>query len=207
MKTLEQGPNKIKKICDTLKAEAIEPAKKTAEKIIEEANDRAHETIKNGEKEVERLLREARALIEQERKVFQSSMQQAARLSIEALRQEIEEHVFSKELKNLVDQTSSDSSLVARLIEAVIQAIEKEGINANLTAIVPKTVNAKEVNQLLGEKILAKLKEKAVVLGDFAGGAKIKLHDKKITVDISDKALVDLFAGYAPSFRKFFFAG
>ena len=46
------------------------------------------------------------------------------------------------------------------------------------------------------KKVIDKLKEKSVSLGDFYGGAKIEMKDEKITLDISDEAIRDLVANY-----------
>ena len=77
-----------------------------------------------------------------------------------------------------------------------------------MSAIIPQSVSAKEVNRFLGEGILNRLKEKSVELGEFAGGAQVKLHDKKMTIDITDKSLMELLSGYVrKDFRKLLFKG
>jgi len=206
MKTLEQGSQKIKKISEVLKNEIIEPAKKEAQEIIEEAKNRADEIIKEAHKEVAQLHEEFKTAIEQERNVFQSTMNQASRLTIETLKQEITNKLFNKEFQHLIDKETKDPKIIARLIEAIIKAIEKEGLSANLSAIIPNTVSEKEVNALLGEHILSKLKEDGVTLGDFAGGAKVKMHDKNITIEITDQSMMELVASFATGFRKTIFA-
>jgi V/A-type H+-transporting ATPase subunit E len=206
MKTLEHGSQKIKKICDILKNETIEPAKIESETIKEEAKSRAEEMIQQARREIEKQRQEFRASIEQERNVFQSTLNQASKLVVETLKQEITEKLFNKELHSLVEKEMKDVHLIARLVEAMIQAIKKEGLSANLSAIIPQTVSEKEVNALLGEHILNELKEHSVILGDIEGGAKIKLHDKNMTVEMSDSSLMELLARFAPSFREAIFA-
>lgn len=206
MKTLEQGSQKIKKICEILKNETIEPAKKEAEAIVAEAQSRAHEIIKEAQKQAEKLRNDARTEIEQERNVFQSSLVQSSRLTLETLKQEIMEKFFNKEFRHLIEKTTADPAMIAKIIEAILKAIEKEGLAANLTVAVAETVSEKEVNALLGEHILNKLKEHSVVLGDMTGGAKVKLQDKNITIEITDDSLMELLAGYASNFRKVIFA-
>lgn len=206
MKTLEQGPQKIKKICEILKNETIEPAKKEAEAILDEARTRADEIIKEAQKQADKLHADVKTAIEQERNVFNSTLIQASRLTIETLKQEIMDRLFNKEFHQLIEKTTADPALIAKMIEAIIKAIEKEGFTANLSAIVPQTVSDKEINALLGKHIVDMLKEHSVVLGDIAGGAKVKMHDKNITIEISDQSLMELVAGYATNFRKIIFA-
>lgn len=205
MKTLDQGSQKMKKICEILKNETIEPARKEAADIVIEAKKRAEDIIKEAQMQSDRLHTEARASIEQERNVFQSTLAQASRLTVETLKQEITDKLFNKEFHRLIEKETADPAIIAKLIEAVIKSIEKEGLSANLSAVVPASISEKEVNALLGQHILSRLKEHSVVLGDFAGGAKVKMHDKNITVEITDRSLMELVAGYASGFRKYFF--
>lgn len=205
MKTLELGSNRIQKICDVIKEESLEPARKESESILNEAKQRAHEIVEEAKAQKEHLLAEARREIEQERNVFNSSLEQASKQSLESLRQAIG-RLFNEELNSYLKEGASDQKLVARIIEAIINAIEKEGIGANLSALIPQTVSTKEVNTILGERLLARLKEKSVIIGGFSGGAQVKIHDKQMTIDITDAALQELLAGYVrKDFRKFFF--
>ncbi len=202
MKTLEQGPDKIQKICEVLKQESVEPAKREAENILAEAKARASEIVKNAEMEAKKLHEETRRAIEQERSVFQSTLKQASKLSVETLKQDIENKIFNHELYDLLQKNTKDPAVITKLIQTIIGAIEKDGLSTDLTALVPKSVTPKEINALLGDQFLQKLKEKSVAIGDFAGGAAVKLNDKKVTFVITDEALMELFAGYAPAFRK-----
>ncbi len=211
MKTLdpekrkEQGKQKIQQICEIIKQESIEPAKKKGEAIIEEAQAKAREIIKEAEKQAEAIHQQVRSEIEQERNIFQSSLLQASKLTVESLKQEIIHKLFNQELQHYLDKTMSDPKLIAKLIEEVIKAIEKEGLSTDISVVVTKHLSAKEINGLLGEHVLKKIRDHGVVLGDFTGGAKIAMVDKKMTIDISSRALMEILAGYASSFRKVIF--
>ncbi len=207
MKTLDKGQDKIKKICEALKNETLEPAKKQAEQIIEEARAQAAQIIADAKKQTEKLHLASKAELEQERKVFQLSLVQAAKQGLEALKQSIEHSLFNEELHSLLEKHMADPNVISKLISAIIHAIEKEGLATDLVALIPHTVPPKEVNRLLAEQFLKKLKGQSVTLGDFAGGAQVKLEGKKITVDISDTALQELLTQYLrKDFRKLIFA-
>lgn len=208
MKTLEKGPDKIKKICDVLRNETLEPAQKEAQEIIKQAQKQAEHIISEAKKSAAGLHENAKASIDQERNVFQSSLQQAAKQGIETLRQEIEDRFFNEHLQSVIEKNASDPQLVANLINAIIKALERDGLAANLTALAPKTVTPRQVNDLLLQDVIKTLKEGSVTIGDFAGGAKIKLTDKKVTIDISEQALKELLATYLvrKDFRKMIFA-
>ncbi len=206
MKTLEKGQEKIQKICDELRKETLEPAKKDAEKIVNAAHLRAQDIIREAEDESARLIEESLRKIEREKNVFQASMTQGISQSLEALRQEIEKKLFNDHLSSLIKSGTTDPQIIAKLIDAIVKAVENEGISVDLTALIPKNIPENEVNKLLVESVLNQLREKSVVVGHFDGGAQIRLHDKKLTIDLSDSALKELLSRYVrKDFRKLIF--
>lgn len=206
MKTLETSHEKIKKISDVLRHEILEPAQNEASQIIADAKNEAETIIQAALQEKEKLIEEAQQHIEQQYNVFQSSLEQGIKQSLEALRQSIETNLLNKELGQLVTQNMADSQLIAKLIHSLIQAIEKEGLAVDLSVFVASNASVKEINQLLGANVLKKLKGQSVVLGDFSGGVKVRLEDKKITLDITDTEIADLLRRYVrKDFRKLFF--
>ena len=62
------------------------------------------------------------------------------------------------------------------------------------------------MNALLLENVRSKLKGQTVTVGSFVGGAQIKIEGKRMTIDITDKALSELLASYVrKDFRKILF--
>lgn len=192
MKTLETGFDKVQKICDVLRQETLEPAKQEAQKIIAEAKREAEQILQDAHHQGEKMMADVRRVLEQERNVFQSSLSQAEKQSLERLRQAIDHQLFDEELHHFVTQYTADPHVIAKLIESIVRAIEKEGLSADLSAIIPASVSVKEVNALLASNILNKLKEKSVVLGEISGGVKIRLENKKMTLDISNAEIESL---------------
>lgn len=207
MRTLESGGEKIQKICDALRHKTLEPAQKEAQQIIAEAKARGEQIILDAQKHAEQMHQEARRTIEQERNVFQSSLSQAGKQALESLRQAIEHKLFNQELHELMVKQTTQPNVIVSLIKAVVQALEKDGLAANIEAYIPANVSVKEVNQLLGAEILNKLKDKSVLIGDHAGGAKIRLENKRLLFDISNAELEDMLKQYVrKDFRKLLFA-
>ncbi|MCX6990107.1 MAG: V-type ATP synthase subunit E [Chlamydiae bacterium] len=196
MKGLESGKDKVKKICEVLKKETLEPAKKEAEEILHQAHATAETIISQAHEKAKDIESAAKKEIERQRNVFQSSLNQACKQSIESLKQEIENKLFSKELSNLITTQTQDPKVIAELVTAVVKAIEKEGINSDITAYVSSVVPAKTINGLLTQNVLQRLKEKEVLLGSMQGGVAVKLHKENITLDITDIALKELVSQY-----------
>lgn len=206
MKGMEIGKDKVKKICDVLRRETLEPAKQEAEEMIRMAKEQAEELIAAARKEVEKMNEEARQEIEHQKNIFQSSLSQACKQAIAALKQSIEEKLFNRELTRLVTEQTQDPHVLAKMIAAVVQAIEREGVETDLSVYIPAAVSARAVNTLLLHEILEKLKEKSVLVGPLTGGIEVKLHKENMTVDISDIALRELVANYIrKDFREMIF--
>ena len=207
MRSLEKGQDKIQKICDQLRLETLEPAEQEAQRIIEEGKRRAEEIQADAERQAEQMIKQTRGQIEQERNVFHSSLQQAAKQTVEGLRQEIELHLFNEELHNLLETQMGDPKVVAELINSIVSAVEKEGLTTDLTAVIPRSISDEDVRSLLTENIRKRLKGKSLEVGNFAGGAQVKLIGKKMTIDLTDQAIKELLAHYMrKDFRKLVFA-
>lgn len=197
MKGLETGKDKVKKICDVLRKETLEPAIKEAEDHLEEARHRAEEIIREAREIAERMQHEAREDIERQRSVFKSALQQACKQALEALRQQIEEKLFNPELGRLIAARTQDPQLLAQLIPVVMKAIEKEGLGADLSIYIPAAIPASSVNALLTDEVKQRLREKSVLIGPITGGIEVKLHKENMTIEISDTALKEVVALYS----------
>lgn len=196
MKTLESGKDKIQKICDQIRHQTIEPAQEEAESIIAEAKRRAQEIIEEAENLGKKTLEQNRHHIEQERKVFHSSLQQAAKQGIESLRQQIEKNFFNDELHALLQKQMGEPGIIANLVNAIVSALEKEGMAVDLSVVIPRAVSSDEVSRLLLDQVAAKLQNKPLELGNFAGGTQVKMAGKKMTIELTDQALKELVAQY-----------
>jgi len=206
MKTLDKEKEKLQKICDTLRLKTIEPANEEATRIVEEARSQAQDIIQSARTHAEQIINDAKNAAVREKNILESSLTQAARQSIEAIKQEIEKKLFNPELHRQIIQNTSKADVIAKLISAVIAAIEKEGLTGELLTYLPAAVSAQEVSAFIAKEALNKLGKEGILLGEFAGGARIRLEEKNITLDISDAEIEDLVKRYVrKDFRKLLF--
>lgn len=206
MRTLEKGQDKIQKICDKLRRDTLEPAEQEGQQILKDARKKAESIKIEAERHADQLLNHARSQIEQERNIFHSSLQQAAKQTLEGLRQEIEHKLFNDELQHLLDNQLVDPKIVADIINGIVQAVEKEGLTTDLSVVIPRIVSPDDVSALLLDGVRKRLKGKVLEIGGFAGGARVKLLGKKLTIDLSDQAIKELIANYMrKDFRKLIF--
>jgi V/A-type H+-transporting ATPase subunit E len=196
MKNLESGKEKIQKICDAIRKETLEPVQQESREIIENAKLQAAELLRDAESQAASLKKAAFQEIEEKKRLFESSLALSCRQGIEMLKQKIEEEFFSKELSDLVAKETGNPQLIVKMIESFMHSLEEQGIEEDFEVIIPKEIPARSINALLGQKILDRLKNKSVELGDFRGGVQIQMKGRQITIDISDTELRELIAAY-----------
>jgi len=206
MKGLETGKDKVKKICDVLKRETLEPAKHEADEIVASARRSADEILADAHKEAKRMVEDAFAEIEKQKSIFQASLGQACRQTLDALKEKIEQKLFNPELSKLVAKPMQDPKLMAQLINAIIHALEKEGTKSDLSVVVSSAISAKAINELLASEVIQRLKEKGVLMSSLGGGIEVKLVNNNMTIDLSDEAIKELVATYIrKDFREYLF--
>lgn len=196
MRGIETGKDKVKKICEVLKRETLEPAMQEAEALLEEARVQGTKIIEQAERKAAKIIREAEQEIERQKNVFQASLTQAYKQTFERLKQAVEEKLFNQQLSKTLSEELKDPKVIAKLITAIVEALKRDGIEADLSAAISATVDPRAVNQLLVREILERLREKSVVLGEIGGGVEIKLHHEKMTLDMTDIALRELLNNY-----------
>ena len=206
MKTLEKGQDKLKHICEILKNETLEPAKQEAENMIKAAEARAEQILAEAKQQAKKIIEEGRYAVEQERSVFESSLAQSAKQSIESLKQLIEQKLFNDKIDQFVIEGTSPPQVVTKLIEAIVKGLEKEGHSNDLAAIIPQSCSPEEIARSLTLDVAKQLENHTITIGSFAGGAQIKLVDKKIKLVITDKEIAEFLKQYVrKDFRKFLF--
>lgn len=206
MKGLETGKDKVKKICDVLKRETLDPAKREAEEIIASARRKAEEILADAHLEAKKMVDDATIEIEKQKGIFQASLAQACRQTLEALKEKIEHKLFNPELSKLVAKPMQDPKLMAQLINAIIHALDKEGTKSDLSVVISSAISAKVVNELLTSEVIQRLKEKGVLVGSMGGGIEVKLLNNNITIDLSDETIREMVAAYIrKDFREYLF--
>lgn len=206
MEALEKGKHKLGEICEILRKETLEPAQGQAQEIIESAKAEGHKIIEKAQEEAKQILKATQLKIEQENRLFQNSLELAAKQCFELLKQQVDNQLFSAEIEKISDNLLSDKEIMGKLVAAVVTAITKEGLEANLSIAVARHVDVETISAHLVGKIAERLKKGEIKLENIPHGASIKILDKKISVDISSQSLKDLFGSFLrDSFREILF--
>lgn len=199
--------NKIREICDTLRKEALTPAHEEAKRVVERAGREASEIIDAAKREAKSLVGQAEKEIEEQRNIFRSSIHLACKQSLSAFKQEIEDRLFSPVLGEWIRSGLDGSEVLARLLNAIVASIEKEGIEGELTALIPSFVSKEEVNKALTKEALHRLDKRSVQVADFAGGVRVRIASQNVTIDVTDEAIKEMVATFiGDDFRATLFA-
>ncbi len=206
MKAMDTGKDKVKKICDVLKRETLDPAKKEADAIIHKAREEGHKIVEEAKREAKRIEAESKKKIDEERNVFRASMNLACKKSLSSLKQDIEEKLFHPQVATWIKNQLQDPQVIASLISAIVRGIEKEGIEVNLEALIPRSVSVKKICEELIKGIADRLGKNPIQIGDFDGGAQVRIVDQNMTLDMSENALKALVVEFVrDEFRAVFF--
>ncbi|MEX0961577.1 MAG: V-type ATP synthase subunit E [Simkaniaceae bacterium] len=204
MSELETSQDKVKKICDVLRKETLDPARKEAQKILDDAEKQKQEILIKAKEESGLLLQQAQKKIEEERGIFEASLHMAGKQVVLSLKQEIEERLFNPILKKKVEEAASRPELIAEIIQALIKGIEKEGIFSKLSLELPDSINPEVINTQLAQEVIESLKE--VSLTSIKGGAKVRIIDQNLSLEMDSEALTDLLKNYiAEDLQKFLY--
>ncbi|ADH17077.1 V-type ATP synthase subunit E [Chlamydia trachomatis E/C599] len=198
--------DKLKQICDALREETLKPAEEEAGSIVHNAREQAKRIVEEAKEEAQRIIRSAEETADQTLKKGEAALVQAGKRSLENLKQAVETKIFRESLGEWLDHVATDPEVSAKLVQALVQVVDTQGISGNLSAYIGKHVSARAVNEALGKEITSKLKEKGVSVGNFSGGAELKVEERNWVLDMSSEVLLDLLTRFLQKdFREMIF--
>lgn len=195
METLS-NQDKVQKICDTIRKDTLLPAELQAQEIIKNAEKLAAVTLEKAQAEAKQLREQAHKEILKDKQAFLSSLHIACKQTLDLFKQKVEKKIFHDGLSEIIKETTKKPEVITRCIEAILDALAKEGIEQDLELIIPKSISSQEVMAMLIQKAVAVLEAAPIQLDSFAGGAKIRIRERHLTIDVSDLALKELIASF-----------
>lgn len=192
---LESGTDKVKEICEILRNETIQPAKDEALRIIADANAEAEAIVAKANEDADDIMNNLKRDLEKMQSVANASIELAIKQGIAKLRQLVMD-MFNDELHALADEKMKDTEVMVKLVDALVVSIEKEGIKSDLEAVIGKDVSKEDLIGKLASNVREKLEKGGVELGQFHAGVVIKMVDKRMAIEMTDKAVVELISTY-----------
>ena len=188
--------DKVQKICDTIRKDTLLPAELQAQEIIKNAKKLAAITLEKAHAEAKQLREQAHKEIVKDKQAFLSSLHIACKQTLDLFKQKVEKKIFHDSLSEIIKETTKKPEIITRCIEAILDALAKEGIEQDLELIIPKSISSQDMMAMLTQKAAAVLEEAPIQLDGFAGGAKIRIKERHLTIDVSDLALKELIASF-----------
>jgi len=206
MKHLDTGSDKIKKICDAIRHETLEPAKQQARVILEQASDQAAVIIKEARKQAEAILETAKRQHEKEKHIFESSMAHSAKLFKEKLKIEIEQHFLNRSLDSISNDLFDRSELVSKIVSALVHGFSSKALSGDLVLMLSEGLNKEDVVKHLASDVKARMKE--VTSSKAISGVVLKSVGENLRIEINEDQLTDaLLDTLRSDFRKYFYQG
>ena len=202
MRLLETGNDKVKKICEVLKRETIDPARQQAESIIEEAKAEAEKIIASAEQKSTKMLKETEDKIASQQEVFKASIQVAFKQSIGKLKSEIFTKVFQQGLLQKIRDGFQDPNILGECLKVICQSLNSMGSNVDPLIIVSKKFDKNQLSQMIVKLGLEHLQNKIIPKGDFSSGIQIRIENENLTIDITDQAVEQLILKFSSDTLK-----
>lgn len=206
MKHLDTGSDKIKKICDAIRYETLEPAKQQAKLIVEQATDQAAAIVQEARVQAETILENAKKMHDKEKGIFESSMMHSAKIFKENLKLDIENHFLTGSIAELSANLFKKDELCAKLVSAFVEGLRNKSLNGDLTLILSEELNKEEFVKGLSSNI--KNMVASVQVQPIAPGISIRSEKDNLRIDLSQQQLTQAIVdALRADFRKYFFEG
>lgn len=206
MELIDSSKKKVKKICDVLLRDTLEPAQRKAEEIIDEANKKAEAIILQAADKASGMVKEAEAQIKEKQTVFDSSLKIATQKALTMLRDEVEFKLFHPELENQIRKYLNQKEIVVKIIDALVEALKKEGLGADLELVISKAFKPEEICAAILQDSLNVLNGKVIRIGENESGITLKCSGYHLSIDVTDDAIKGVISTYASeSLRKILF--
>ncbi len=189
---METGQDKVKKICDVLKKETLDPARQQAEEIVTSARNEAEKIIRQAQEKAAHRIHEAEERLKKQEEVFHSSLHLAFKQAVAKLKVDIQTKVFQPALIQKISETMQKTEVLTDLLKSVFQAIAKSGLEGDCTIELAKAISQEEVSLMMARLGLEKIEKQVQIQGDFQAGIKVKLEKHNIVFDLTDEAIEQL---------------
>lgn len=185
------GTEKVKRICDLLRKDTIEPAQKEAEVIIQAAREEAQNILSSVQEKIKQHKKEHQESLRQAEVGMRASVRNAFHLLLGELKEGLCDAIFSQVLKEKVQQEVQDPKLLAKIVDVLLSSLEKEGFSGDFSVELSRNIDPREVNEFLLQSSKEKLGSQGLVLKDsIGGGVEVHLLDQKMTLSFSDDAII-----------------
>jgi V/A-type H+-transporting ATPase subunit E len=202
----------VKELIDRIRDEGVQAARQEADRIITEAKAQAARIVSDAKAEAATLKKEAETATQREQMAAIEALRIAARDTGLELRAAVMA-AFEEHVRRLVTDVTSDGSVLRDMILVLAGRAAEDLIkNKNAAILVPKhladqaTPELEEFLRQTAVALSADVLRKGIELipsSDVQGGARVRLVDDELEIDLSDEALSEMMLKLLlPRYRK-----
>ncbi|MGJ0429559.1 hypothetical protein [Methylobacter sp.] len=194
----------VQALIDRIRDQGVQKAKEDAARILAEAEAKAAQLISDAKKETDQMRAETTSEIEAERAAASEALKLSARDTVLQLKNLVST-AFEGFVRRLVTTATQDQELLKNLIlvlagHSVDEFIKDKDIQIMLSEAVLAGQSDPKLRDLGKQVILSlssdMLREGVELLPDssISGGAKVRLVNEQLEIDLSDKAIAKMLA-------------
>jgi V/A-type H+-transporting ATPase subunit E len=207
----------VEALIDRLRDEGVTEGRKEAQKIVKEAEARAHWIVKQAKEESDQIKQAAQQQAAHYLKAGKEALNVAARDTLLALKTTLAEQ-FAREVGRLISAEMRKQELLKKMILEVVGRVKEDvAIDGQLEVLLPRDVIgleqlSRDPEQLEQGKLThfvrlvsADMLREGVsfqVADDIEGGIKLRLVDQNVTLELTDRSVASLILQHLqPRFR------
>jgi V/A-type H+-transporting ATPase subunit E len=207
----------VEELIARLRDQGVESGRRQAEEIVAQAQADARHTLDQARQQAERIVADARRQAENLEQSGREALELALRDAVLALRARLMER-FRGEVRQLVGEEQQKQELLEKMVLEVVGRVRPEADRAGqIEVLLPqRAVGLAELSQNPEELARGELTEfvrlvaagmlregvSFAVASDQAAGLRVRLVDREVVLDLSDRAVADVILEHLqPRFR------
>lgn len=200
------GDERLAAICQIIRNETLEPAQLEAENIRINAEQEVAKIHAEAKQQADHLIYNARKELEEEKKAFEASLEQACKQAVDLLRQKIETTLFKPALETWLEKEFSSEEKTAHLLDTLIEYLKEQGLEGDLAVWIGSHLSKETLVKNLAVSSLRTISKEGLQIANQAHGVLVKIVEKHLTIEITPEATKDLMASFIRNdFRRFLF--
>jgi V/A-type H+-transporting ATPase subunit E len=203
----------VEKLISRLRDDGVKAGQEKYAQLVRDAEAKAARIVAEARREAEEIRAKAKEEIHAQELSAQGALHLAGRDAVLKLRNEVRSQ-FEQYLRRLVIQSTQDSEFIRSLIlilagEAVEKHIRDKDIHIYLSKAIldrERTPEMRERSNQFVKGLSSELLRQGITLiptEKVQGGAKVRLVNEQLEIDLSDQAITELLVSHiAPRFRE-----
>ena len=152
--------------------------------------------IEDGQRQKEALIKHASDEILQKNNIANGSLDMAIKQAVAKLKEQITQKLFSRELEDLLESNLNKEKIVSQIIEAMVNALQEGGVDADLRVAIAKGIDKQEVFAALSSGVKQRVNKEDIFIGSFKAGVQVSIEKKNLVLDLTDDSTKELLSEY-----------